>query len=306
MSNAGGQHDNTSQLFAFDSSVALAELLGSDDPLSVQHFEESLRDEHADSLFLDSQLSFGLFESQMSLRGAAQAAAGEADWSQPEHFALGDPPAWLLPHTPSSALLQRLDATPPTASQGSHWAASVRSAALRASQPTPTSVGRIRVEGNMPVVLAEETPAAHSHGSKRKLEFFVPETPLPAKGARRLPAGPQQPRAADTPVMRRSASSGISWVVPETPAARETPVQQASKAARNKAHERYHPLAMAGSIRLDQALLERRRRHTRELRLSRTATHAEAPGIPALALGLARSSSSTAGADDAAAGSGDA
>ncbi|KAJ2710590.1 hypothetical protein H4R19_003674 [Coemansia spiralis] len=299
MSNIDSLLDNTSQLFVFDNSMPLAELLDDNDPLSVQHFEESLRDEHTDSLFFDSQLSFGLLESQMSLR-SGQAVLGGAGWSQPEHLSMDDRPAGMLPYTPPSTLRRRLEATPAAVSQVSPWGTPVRSGPARASQPTPISIRRASTGGDGPVVLAEETPTAPSHGSKRKLEFFVPETPLPVKGARCLPAGSQQQPAPDTPTMRRSASSGTAWAVPETPTAREPPAQRATKAGQHKTHGRYRPLAMAGSDQPGQAPLDRHGRHARGLRPLHIELPAGPPAIPALVLGpLRRSSSSAVSADDA-------
>ncbi|KAJ1729476.1 hypothetical protein LPJ61_003500 [Coemansia biformis] len=294
-----------SQLFAFDNSVPLAELLGSDDPLSLQQFEESLRDEHTDSLFFDSQHSLGLLESQLSLHSGPP-ALGDMGWSQ-AGLSLGDArPAGQLPYTPPSTLRRRLEATPIVASLASCLDTPGPPQSARASQPTPATTGsgaggrrrRASADDRGPLVLADETPTMQGHGPKRKLEFFVPETPVPVRGARHLPSGSRLAYGADTPTMRRSTSSGAAWAVPETPAAEaaqqhapHAPGARASKAARNMTQERFRPLVMAGSSRLDPAPLERRDRRSRAMRPPRIAVAAAMPTL--------RTSGSTASAEDA-------
>ncbi|KAJ2785615.1 hypothetical protein H4R18_000431 [Coemansia javaensis] len=234
-----------SQPLALGCSAPLAGVLGGDDPLSAQQFEESVRDEHAHSLLLGSQLSPGLLLSQFSLRGLLEPPGGP-DASQPASLASPVRVPALLPHTPPSTLRRRLETSPaPAASLGSCPSTPAWPPSAQASQPTPP-------EDGAPVVLAEETPTAQSHRPKRRLDLCVPETPLPVRGSTRLAAG------AASPSLRRAASASGVGAVPETPAPNPRRAKAARPRAAPRAHERFRPLAMAGSSQLSQTRRARR------------------------------------------------
>ncbi|KAJ2615426.1 hypothetical protein H4S08_001230 [Coemansia sp. RSA 1365] len=276
--------ENSSQMFVF--SPEATEIIDRDDPLSMHLFEESLRDEHLHSMFLDSQQLVDVTESQLSQysNDSMGFESSRALWSAPGVY---QTPAESPTHISACSFMRRMEHTPFAASLGSGSdILSTSRLNIPRSQPsfannTPLAPGLQRgpsSEDKRLLVLAEETPMAHSSGFKRKLDLFVPETPLPTRGSRQLlPDTPTHDSITNaTPVLRRAASANGTWAVPETPAVGSKLLLDKSDfdsrmcgAAPIQRHHGYRPLAMVDDYKPEKAQPPRKRGRRGSLVMSR-------------------------------------
>ncbi|KAJ2808520.1 hypothetical protein H4R20_000847 [Coemansia guatemalensis] len=276
--------ENSSQLFVF--SPETTELIDKVDPLSMQLFEESLRDEHLHSMFLDSQQLLDVTESQLSqYSGSVGFDSSRALWSAPGVY---QTPAESPTRTSAGSFMRSLEDTPFARSlgSGSEIASTSRPniprSLLSFSSDTPLAPDLQRgssSEDKRLLVLADETPMASSSGSKRKLNLFVPETPLPTRGSiqQLLPDTPTHGRITNTtPGLRRSASADRTWAIPETPAVgSKHPLDNpafnpcVSGAAPIRRLHEYRPLAMVDDYKADKAQPPRKRGRSGSLAISR-------------------------------------
>ncbi|PIA16389.1 hypothetical protein COEREDRAFT_92658 [Coemansia reversa NRRL 1564] len=266
--------EDSSQMFVF--SPEATEIIDRDDPLSMHLFEESLRDEHLHSMFLDSQQLVDVTESQL-FRYSSDSVGFESSrvlWSAPGVY---QTPAESPTHTPVGSFMRRMEHTPfETPLSSSSDILSTSRLNIPRSQPslannTPLAPGLqcgTSSEDKKLLVLADETPMAHSSSPKRKLDFFVPETPLPTRGSRQLlPDTPTHDSITNaTPVLRKTASADGTWAVPETPAVgskllldnsnHDSPMCAAAPIQR---HHGFRPLAMADDYKSNKAQPPRKR-----------------------------------------------
>ncbi|KAJ1835143.1 hypothetical protein LPJ63_001388 [Coemansia sp. RSA 2711] len=215
--------NNSSQLFAFDSTFPTGLDIDDEASLSVHLLEQSFHDEQMHSLLLDSQQEL-VSESQLCFDGESMFGSFNDSLSF-----LSEIVAEPLPFTPHAS-------TPRANSRSSCWS-------LRSQRPpfvhTDQSPGLrygSQSENRDLLVLAEETPVGRGAGTKRKLEFFVPETPLASRSAANRPL--------DVPRWNRSASADTVQAVPETPAASKHVLRDRSSAVKLPLG-RYQPLQMA-------------------------------------------------------------
>ncbi|KAJ2083787.1 hypothetical protein H4R24_000558 [Coemansia sp. RSA 988] len=259
--------ENSSELFVF--SPETTEIIDGDDPLSMQLFEESIRDEHLHSMFVDSQQLLDVTESQLSqYSDLVGFDSSRALWSAPGVY---QTPVESPIRTPVGSFMRNLVDTPLSASLGSgpEIPSNLRLGIPRSLPPlsndgslAPDLQRGPSSEDKGLLVLADETPMASSSGSKRKLDFFVPETPLATRGIGQfLPDTPTRDHIADiTPLLRRSASADRTWSIPETPAVRskrllDNPTFNSSASGAvpiRRLHE-YRPLAMVDDYKPDKA-----------------------------------------------------
>ncbi|KAJ2544322.1 hypothetical protein GGF49_001303 [Coemansia sp. RSA 1853] len=220
--------NNSSQLFLFDSS---APNVASECVLSMHLLEESLHDDQLHSLVFDSQVEY---ESQLVFVDSAVFGGSFTD-------------------SPSSAFLRGLEATPQVSQYS--WPATPRPVASAQNAGTNT-VGSLRhTSGPEPVclVLADETPGVQASGSKRRIDFCVPETPTGVRTTYPVALGKSSVQA-----------------VPETPTAKANVVQKRTKKTNvqkrtkkpltslrsQQCGERYRPLCMADSRTIKPRLVK--------------------------------------------------
>ncbi|KAI8323376.1 hypothetical protein GQ54DRAFT_113050 [Martensiomyces pterosporus] len=194
-------------------------LASNEDPLSFSLFQESLRDEYLECLYLDSQMSD--FATTPLKSASMPLVDGVYAHHQPILFDVT--PVGRAAQSPPDTLLRRLESTPqsvagdlllrtPTMPSGT---AAPRPSVLAAE--TPSSEKR-KLVLDAPLVLAEETPADKS--SNKRKRHPVAESPLRLRSQPHLrDLGAQKHTQLSTPSWRSSTSRDAWSSVPETPVA---------------------------------------------------------------------------------------
>ncbi|KAJ2503217.1 hypothetical protein GGH96_000466 [Coemansia sp. RSA 1972] len=213
--------NNSSQLFHFDCSVPD---VASECMLSMHLLEESLRDDQLHNLVFDSQAEY---ESQLVFVDSGAVFGGSFTYSPPSTF------------------LRGLEATPQVSQYS--WPATPRpvASAQDAGKSTVGSLCHKSEPETVCLVLADETPGVRGEGSKRRIEFCVPETPTGVRtaypdvlGKNSVQAVPETPTAKSNVVQKRTRKSNAVQKRTKKPIASIRSQQRG---------ERYRPLHMADS-----------------------------------------------------------
>ncbi|KAJ2556045.1 hypothetical protein IWW35_000206 [Coemansia sp. RSA 1878] len=229
--------NNSSQLFHFDCS---APDVASECMLSMHLLEESLRDDQLHSLVFNSQAEY---ESQLVFVDSEAVFGGSFTYS------------------PSSTFLRGLEATPQVSQYS--WPATPRPVASTQGVGTYTVGSFCHTSGSenvCPIVLADETPGVRGEGSKRRIEFCVPETPTGVRtvypdvlGKSSIQAVPETPTAKSTGVYKHT---NVQKRTRKSNAVQKQTKRPLTSLRSQQRGERYRPLQMADSRNIKPRLVK--------------------------------------------------